>query len=296
MSHDHSRFDSETWTVPGPDHEFQFPEFMPGLVWLVGAGPGDPGLVTVHALNALRQADIVVHDALVNSQILGWCKPGARIVYSGKRGGKPSPQQTDISQQLIAFSRQERRVVRLKGGDPFVFGRGAEEVLALLEAGVPVRATAGVTAGIAGLASVGIPVTWRETNQTVTFLTGHDQSGSEPQSINWKGIAAGSQVIVLYMAMKNLDTICQRLVAAGRSPDEAVAIVTNATLPQETALETTLQNAAADAARYRLVAPAIICVGPNVSLHRRIGMLTHSSASRHGGPAPSLTTSIWLGG
>ena len=295
MSHDRSRLDSETWTVPGPDHEFQFPEFMPGLVWLVGAGPGDPGLVTVHALNALRQADLVVHDALVNSQILGWCKPGTRIVYSGKRGGKPSPQQTDISQQLIAFSRQGRRVVRLKGGDPFVFGRGAEEVLALLEAGVPVRTTAGVTAGIAGLASVGIPVTWRETNQTVTFLTGHDQSGAAPQAIDWNGIAAGSQVIVLYMAMKNLDTICRRLIAAGRAPDEPVAIVTNATLPQETALETTLRNAAADAVHFKLVAPAIVCVGPNILLRRRIGMLNHASTARHAGPAASLTTSSWLG-
>ena len=177
------------------------PAFEPGWVWLVGAGPGDPGLLTLHALNALRQADAVVYDALVDAGVLAHARSGALVEYAGKRGGKPSPKQRDISLKLIELARSGKRVCRLKGGDPFVFGRGGEEAMALVEAGIPFRIVPGVSAGIGGLAYAGIPVTHRDINQSVTFLTGHDQTGLTPSAIDWVGVARGAPVIVMYMAI-----------------------------------------------------------------------------------------------
>src|SRR5918997_2566155 len=186
------------------------PPFEPGWVWLVGAGPGDPGLLTLHAANALAQADVVVYDALVDERVLAFARAEARIEYAGKRGGKPSPKQRDISLKLIALARAGKRVCRLKGGDPFVFGRGGEEALALVEAGIPFRIVPGVSAGIGGLAYAGIPVTHRDVNHSVTFLTGHDQTGFAPASIDWEGVARGAPVIVMYMALKHLGHIAER--------------------------------------------------------------------------------------
>jgi uroporphyrin-III C-methyltransferase len=156
------------------------PAFEPGWVWLVGAGPGDPGLLTLHCVNALRQADVVIYDALVDPRVLEHARPGTLVEFAGKRGGKPSPKQRDISLKLVSLARAGHRVCRLKGGDPFVFGRGGEEALALVEAGIPFRVVPGISAGIGGLAYAGIPVTHREINHSVTFLTGHDQSGLTP--------------------------------------------------------------------------------------------------------------------
>lgn len=154
-----------------------WPVIEPGWVWLCGAGPGDPGLMTLHAINALRQADVIVYDALVASEILEWARTGAEKIYAGKRGGKPSAKQADISLRLIELAREGKRVLRLKGGDPFVFGRGGEEAQTLIQHGIPVRIVPGISAGIGGLAYAGIPVTHRDVNQAVTFVTGHDQTG-----------------------------------------------------------------------------------------------------------------------
>ncbi len=198
----------------------KLPKFEIGHVWLVGAGPGDPGLLTLHAVNALEQADVIVYDALVNEECLSFAGPSAVLEYAGKRGGKPSPQQRDISLRLVELARAGKRVLRLKGGDPFVFGRGGEEALTLVEHDVPFRIVPGITAGIGGLAYAGIPVTHRETNQSVTFLTGHDATGLVPDSMDWKSIAQGSAVIVMYMAMKHIGLIASRLMAAGRPFDE----------------------------------------------------------------------------
>ena len=173
-----------------------WPILQPGWVWLCGAGPGDPGLLTLHALNALRQADVVVYDALVEPRILDWA-PQAQLMYAGKRGGKPSVKQRDISLHLVELAQAGRRVLRLKGGDPFVFGRGGEEAQTLVQHGIPIRVIPGISAGIGGLAYAGIPVTHRDVNQSVTFVTGHDQSGQSPSTLDWQAISKGSQVIVI---------------------------------------------------------------------------------------------------
>jgi uroporphyrin-III C-methyltransferase len=188
------------------------------------------------------------------------------VEYAGKRGGKPSPKQRDISLRLVALARAGKRVCRLKGGDPFVFGRGGEEALALVEAGVRFRVVPGISAGIGGLAYAGIPVTHRTVNHAVTFLTGHDQTGLAPTSIDWAAIARGAPVIVMYMAIKHLDQITGSLMAAGRSADEPVAVVCNATTDSQQVLETSLGSAAADLAKSGLEPPAIVVVGAVVEL------------------------------
>ncbi len=249
------------------------PVLEKGSVWLVGAGPGDPGLLTLHAVNALRQADVIVHDALVNAECLKMAKPGAVLEFAGKRGGKPSPKQRDISLRLVELARAGHRVLRLKGGDPFVFGRGGEEALTLVENRIPFRIVPGVTAGIGGLAYAGIPVTHREVTHAVTFLTGHDSSGVVPDRIQWDAIAKGSPVIVMYMAMKHIGQITRNLIAAGRSPHEPVAFVCNASTAEQSVLETTLEDAETDVAASGLEPPAIVVVGEVVRLRSALDWL-----------------------
>ncbi|WP_207484153.1 uroporphyrinogen-III C-methyltransferase [Arenibaculum pallidiluteum] len=256
-------------SLPG----LSLPEFLPGWVWLAGAGPGDPGLLTLHAANALAQADTIVYDALVGPEILGLARPGAALEFAGKRGGKPSPRQPDISARLVTLARQGRRVLRLKGGDPFVFGRGGEEALTLVENGIPFRVIPGVTAGIGGLAYAGIPATHRDTNHAVTFLTGHASTGLVPDGLDWAAIARGSPVIVMYMALKHLELIAGRLIEGGRDPAEPVAVVTEASLPTQRVLETTLAACAGEAEAAGLKPPAMVVVGPVVRLRASLDWL-----------------------
>ena len=249
------------------------PEFEAGWVWLVGAGPGDPGLLTLHAWHALREADAVVYDALVGEEILSLAAPGALLEYAGKRGGKPSPKQPDISLRLVQLARDGRKVLRLKGGDPFVFGRAGEEAGALVAAGIPFRVVPGISAGIGGLAYAGIPLTHRDINAAVTFVTGHAATGDVPDSLDWPALARGSPVLVFYMALKHLREIAGRLVAAGRPPEEAVAVVSQATLPDQRVLVTNLGACADDVEASGIVPPAVIVVGAVVSLRGTLDWL-----------------------
>lgn len=242
------------------------PAFEAGHVWLVGAGPGDPGLLTLHAVNALSQADVVIYDALVNEECLKLASSDAVMEFAGKRGGKPSPKQRDISLKLVDYAREGKRVLRLKGGDPFVFGRGGEEALTLVENDIPFRIVPGITAGIGGLAYAGIPATHRDTNHNVTFLTGHDASGIVPDAIDWASVAKGSPVIVMYMAMKHIGPITERLIAEGRAGDEPLAFVCNAATENQEVLVTTLENAKKDVEASGLKPPAIVVVGEVVRL------------------------------
>lgn len=245
---------------------FKLPELEPGWVWLAGAGPGDPGLLTLHALNGLRQADVIVHDALVDEQTLTLAGPACEIIYAGKRGGKPSSKQPDISARLVKLARDGKRVLRLKGGDPFIFGRGGEEALALVAAGIPFRVIPGISAGIGGLAHAGIPLTHRETNSAVTFVTGHGASGDLPDGIDWPALAAGSPVLVVYMAIKHLGAIRARLMQGGRRADEPVAVVSRASQPNERVLETTLGTCVEDVAAQEIEPPAMVVIGEVVRL------------------------------
>lgn len=252
---------------------YDAPKVEPGWVWLVGTGPGDPGLLTLDAYQALQQADYLVYDALVGDGVLKLAGTGAVLEYAGKRGGRPSPTQPSISRRLIQLARQGHRVVRLKGGDPFVFGRGGEEALALVAAGVPFRVVPGVSAGIGGLAYAGIPVTHRDTNSAVAFVTGHASSGEVPDNIDWPSLAKGAPVIVIYMALIHLATIAGHLMNGGRAPSEPVAIVSNATTSAQTVLETTLGSAAADAQAQSIPPPAIVVVGDVVGLRAGLDWL-----------------------
>ena len=253
---------------PLPPHDW--PILQPGWVWLCGAGPGDPGLLTLHALNALRQAEVIVYDALVGPKILDWANSTAKLIYAGKRGGKPSAKQRDISLHLVELAKKGKKVLRLKGGDPFVFGRGGEEAQTLVQHGVPIRIIPGISAGIGGLAYAGIPVTHRDVNQSVTFVTGHDQSGESPSSINWKAISDGSQVIVIYMGIKHVGSIRDELLKAGRAADEPVAVVTSATTTNQKVLETTLGRIEVDLKSAGMAPPAIICIGKSVLMRQAL--------------------------
>ena len=214
------------------------PPFDAGSVWLVGAGPGDPGLLTLYALHALSQADVILYDALVSEEILSLATQ-ARLEPAGKRAGGERTPQLRINQRLITLARQGNRVVRLKGGDPLIFGRGGEEALALAAAGIPFRIVPGISAGIGGTAAAGIPLTHRGLTRNVTFATGHDVTGD----LDLDRVAL-SDVLVLYMAGRNLGTIAARLMQAGRDPADAVAVIRDATRPEQTVHVTTLAEAA----------------------------------------------------
>jgi uroporphyrin-III C-methyltransferase len=248
--------------------------FEKGWVWLVGGGPGDPGLITVLGLHALGSADYILYDALIDETLLKLARPDVSLIFAGKRAGVTSCKQSDISALLVDLARKGNRVLRLKGGDPFVFGRGGEEAGALVEAGVPFRIVPGITAGIGGLAYAGIPVTHRDTNHAVTFITGHGADGKLPR-LDWAAVAKGSQTLVLYMARKYAGEIAAALIAAGRRPDEPAAIVGNAARADQSVIVTDLGGLGAAAAASPSV--SIIVIGENVRLRERLDWLAHSA-------------------
>lgn len=249
------------------------PAFEPGWVWLVGAGPGDPGLLTLLAAHALATADVIVYDALVDDGILELAAAGAERIFAGKRGGKPSPQQPDISARLVRLAREGKRVLRLKGGDPLVFGRGGEEALALAGAGIPFRIVPGITAGIGGLAYAGIPATHRDTNHTVAFVTGHMAGGDVPDGIDWAALARGAQALVIYMALKHIAAITGHLMDGGLAASTPVAVVSRAATRHQRVLETTLGEAADAVETSGIEAPAVVAIGHIVSLRAGLDWL-----------------------
>lgn len=245
------------------------PRLQPGEVWLVGAGPGDPSLLTLQAVRALAQADVIVHDALIDPRVLDLAPATAERVFAGKRGGRPSAAQRDITEKLIALAKAGRRVVRLKGGDPFVFGRGGEEARALAAAGVPFRVFAGITAGLTALLSANIPATLRGINQAIVLATGHP-APDQPEP-DWAAIARLGQPIVLYMAVRRLDTIAAALMAGGLAPQTPAAVIVAATTPEQRVLVSTLASLAADVAAEHFEAPAIVVIGDIVAARGTLG-------------------------
>ena len=251
------------WKTEPP--RLAMPAFAGGSVWIAGAGPGAAEHLTLGALAALREAEVIVYDALVSAEVLQLARRGAVLEYAGKRGGKPSPKQADITERLIHHARNGVKVLRLKGGDPFVFGRGGEEIAGLIRAGVPFRVLPGITAATGALSAAGIPLTHRDINQCVSLVTGHDASGVAPSGVDWRALAEASPVLVFYMALKQLDVICASLLQAGRGAKEPVAFLENATLPGQRLIETTLGEAVTTAELVGLQPPAIFVVGEVVA-------------------------------
>jgi uroporphyrin-III C-methyltransferase len=254
------------------------PVLAPGHVWLAGAGPGDPGLLTLDALAGLAQADVIVHDALVDPRVLALAGGGARLKFAGKRGGKPSATQADISERLIALARGGARVLRLKGGDPFVFGRGGEEAAALAAAGIPFRIIPGVTAGLAALAAADIPATMRGVNRAVIFAAGH----AADEDFDWAPLVRTGQPIVLYMVMHNLERIAATLIAAGLPGDTPAAVIASATTPAQRIVVSTLQTLAATVREQTIEPPAIVVIGEIVRLRDKL--LASSAAAEKAPP------------
>lgn len=247
--------------------ETGWPEFQPGHVWLAGAGPGDPRHLTLEVLSALAQADVVVFDALVNEAVLLLC-PRAEHIYAGKRGGKPSAAQADICATLILEARKGKRVLRLKGGDPFLFGRGGEEALALTAEHIPFRVLPGLTSAFAALATAHIPVTMRGLSRAVTFATGH--AADEPDDLDWAALARTGEPIIVYMGMKNLEKIAAKLMQADLSGETPAAIIMAATTAQERIMTAPLQELAAEARRQGFAAPALIVIGSIVTMRAHL--------------------------
>ena len=234
-----------------------------GRVYLIGAGPGDIELLTLKAVRALSTAEVVLLDDLVNREVLRFARPNARVIEVGKRGGCRSTPQAFIERQLIQLAKDGHIVARAKGGDPFVFGRGGEEVAALRRAGVEVEVINGITAGIGAPAALGIPVTHRDLCHGVTFVTGHTRDGSEP---NWAALARSGTTLVIYMGMANLPSIVSGLLLGGLSRATPAAVIQDGTLPSQRSVMSTLAHLVDAAAGAELRSPAIVVIGQVAAL------------------------------
>lgn len=237
-----------------------------GICYLVGAGPGDPGLLTVKGLECLHAAEVVFYDHLVSREVLAEAPPLATLVYVGKHRGEHAMSQEELSRQLCEAVRSGRVVVRLKGGDPFVLGRGGEEVMALRREGLAFEVVPGVTSAIAAADYAGIPLTHRNLSSGVTMVTGHEAADKEMVEVDWRALAQLNHTLCIYMGMKHLRRICEELIAGGRSPGEPAAIVQWATLPAQRCVTATLSTLPAQAEREAIGPPAVIIVGPVVAL------------------------------
>jgi uroporphyrinogen III methyltransferase/synthase len=244
-----------------------------GTVYLVGAGPGDPGLVTRRALELVREADAIVYDRLIPAGLVAEARPDAELRYVGKEPGRPSMEQEGINALLVELGRGGKSVVRLKGGDPFVFGRGGEEAQALVAAGVPFEVVPAVTSGIAAPAYAGIPVTHRDEASAVAFITGHEDPAKPESAIDWEALARFPGTLVFYMGVKQLPEISKRLMEAGRPADMPAAVVERGTLPAQRSVVSTLGEIAKRVADQGVKPPAITLVGPVAGLAEQIAWL-----------------------
>jgi uroporphyrinogen III methyltransferase/synthase len=244
-----------------------------GTVFLVGAGPGDPGLATQRALELIAEADAIVHDRLVSKRLLALARPDAELVYAGKRPGEPTLDQDEINRLLIDFAREGKRVVRLKGGDPFVFGRGGEEAEALAEAGVPFEIVPGVTAGVAAPAYAGIPVTHRDEASAVAFVTAHEDPAKAESALDWAALAAFPGTLVFYMGVRTLPAVVEKLIMHGRAADEPAAVIERGTLPGQRTVTAPLGEIAEKARDEDVKAPAVTIVGSVAGRRERLAWL-----------------------
>jgi uroporphyrinogen III methyltransferase/synthase len=242
---------------------------MSGKVWLIGAGPGDPGLITVRGLRVLSRAEVVLHDALAHPALLEACA-GAELRNVGKRYGEPSSKQDEINRQLIELAREGKQVVRLKGGDPFMFARGSEEALALAQAGIPFEIVPGVSSPVAASAYAGIPLTHREVSSSVTFITGSDRAGKEWSPEAWRKLATATDTICVLMGMWRLEAITAAIIEGGRDPKTPAAVVQWGARPEQRVMTGTLETIAELTRKAGLTNPAVIIVGQVVNLRESV--------------------------
>lgn len=241
-----------------------------GTVYLVGAGPGDPGLLTLKARDLIAEADCVIYDYLVNPEILKHASRRAELIYVGKRGFGDSWTQAEINGLLLAKAEEHELIVRLKGGDPFVFGRGGEEALALTEAGIEWQVVPGVTAGSSVAAYAGIPITHRGVSSSVTFVTGHEDPNKPESSIRWQHLAQGVDTLVFFMGVARLGEIASQLIRHGRNPETPVAVISWGTYEKQDTVVGTLADISEVARSERAKAPALIVVGEVVRLREKL--------------------------
>lgn len=256
-------------------------------VYLVGAGPGDPKLITVRGVECIREADVILYDRLANPQLLDHAKEGAELLYVGKLPDRHSLPQEEINALLVGQALQGKVVTRLKGGDPFVFGRGGEEALALRKHGIPYEVVPGITAGIAAPAYAGIPVTQRHIASSFAIVTGHECPGKEQSSIRWDKIATAVDTLAFYLGVKNLPLICEQLIAHGRDADTPVAIIHWGTTAEQVTVQGTLATITEIAHEHNVQNPSIILVGEVVNLREQLhwfdterGNLTWNGSAR----------------
>ena len=242
----------------------------PGMVWLVGAGPGDPDLITPKGRRCIEEADVILHDALIAGSLLDHARPDCEIIHAGKRAGAHAMKQEAINELLAEKAAAGLRVCRLKGGDPFLFGRGGEEAMHLHEAGIPFEIVPGITSAIAVPAYAGIPVTMRHLATSVRIITGHEDPEKAETGLDWAEIAATQGTLVFLMAVRNLSIIAERLTAHGLSPETPAALIANGTLPSQRAVCATLETIASAAEEARIAPPAVLVVGEVVSLRESL--------------------------
>jgi uroporphyrinogen III methyltransferase/synthase len=257
----------------------------PGIVYLVGAGPGDPELLTLKARRLVGEADAVVYDYLVAPEVLAWTRPDCERHFVGKKGGSFRCVQQDIDSLLVRLGREGKTVVRLKGGDPFVFGRGGEEAVALVAAGIPFAIVPGVTAALAAAAYAGVPLTHRAHNSAVVFLTGHEDPAKPGRAVRWEDFARLGATLCIYMGVHNLDGILRRLQAGGLAADTPALIVQAATTDRHRQALATLGTLAARAAAEQFAAPALVIVGEVAAFADQLAWFETARLAAAGNPA-----------
>jgi len=254
------------------------PAAQPGAVYLVGAGPGDPELLTLRAARLVAEADVLVYDALVSPAVLEHVNPAAERIYAGKERGNHAIPQEDINHLLVRLAQEGKRVVRLKGGDPYTFGRGGEEVETLAAHGIPFEVVPGITAAAGVAAYTGIPLTHRNHAQACVFVTGHLKDGT--MNLDWPGLARQRQTVVIYMGLHGLSTVCAKLIEHGLPPDWPAAIVQQGTTPSQRTVTGTLATLPALARGAQLKAPTLIIVGQTVTLQDKLSWFEHQAWRR----------------
>lgn len=244
---------------------------MSGKVYLVGAGPGDPGLMTIRGMELLRSADVVMYDALSNPDLLKECRPDAELIDAGKRGGDHHLRQWQTNELLVRYASEGRTVVRLKGGDPFLFGRGAEEAEELRKAGAEVHVVPGVSSSISVPELAGIPVTHRDHTSLVTFVTGHEKEDRAEDRVDWRSLVNGHGTIVVLMGLGNAARISAGLIGGGMSPDMPAAVISKGSTPEQRVELTTVSRLAETIAEKGLEAPGIMVIGTVAEIRNVLG-------------------------